>query len=223
MTGRRLTFAIFAASLLVLSPLAFQSKWPLVFYRFDGTFLLILAAMQKVWALGGWNFTSNPLQGIGGLELPQHTILLDPGLWLAVSLPPWLGPTAAMTFYAGYSRSRSVGSARAWGSTRSPASLRPGSHCCWHFPTSIPRLGFEFLWGVPAYVPLIVLDMAAFLLLLDLGKGSRIGTIGTIFRHCWNMCVSTDPISRTSRRYPASCWPFSVSLPSSWQHRCASA
>ena len=38
MSGRRLTFAIFAASLLVLSPLAFQSKWPLVFYRFDGIF-----------------------------------------------------------------------------------------------------------------------------------------------------------------------------------------
>ena len=89
MSGRRLTFAIFTASLLVLSPLAFQSKWPLVFYRFDGIFLLIFATMQKTWSLGGWNFTSNPLQGIGGLELPQHTICSIPACgWPCPCRPP---------------------------------------------------------------------------------------------------------------------------------------
>ena len=173
MSGRRLTFAIFAASLLVLSPLAFQSKWPLVFYRFDGIFLLIFATMQKTWSLGGWNFTSNPLQGIGGLELPQHTILLDPGLWLAVSLPPSIGPTVAMTFYAAL-----LAITICWLGTRMGLDALVSVAAAWialliAFPYVYPSLGFDFLWGVPAYVPLIFLDIAAFLLLLDFGKGSR--------------------------------------------------
>ena len=173
MSGRRLTFAIFAASLLVLSPLAFQSKWPLVFYRFDGIFLLIFATMQKTWSLGGWSFTSNPLQGIGGLELPQHTILLDPGLWLAVSLPPSIGPTAAMTFYAAL-----LAVTTCWLGTRMGLDALTSVAGAWialllAFPYVYPSLGFDFLWGVPAYVPLVFLDIAAFLLLLDFGKGSR--------------------------------------------------
>jgi len=173
MSGRRLTFAIFAASLLVLSPLAFHSKWPLVFYRFDGIFLLIFATMQKTWSLGGWSFTSNPLQGIGGLELPQHTILLDPGLWLAVSLPPSIGPTVAMTFYAAL-----LAVTTCWLGTRMGLNALTSVAAAWialllAFPYVYPSLGFDFLWGVPAYVPLIFLDIAAFLLLLDFGKGSR--------------------------------------------------
>src|ERR1700720_689594 len=84
---RQFGFAALAISLLILSPVAFHSKSPLVFYRFDGTYLLITAVMQKAWAVSYWYFTSNPLQGIGGLELPQHN-LIDPALWLAVHLPP---------------------------------------------------------------------------------------------------------------------------------------
>jgi hypothetical protein len=173
MTARQMTFAIFAISLLALSPLAFQSKWPLVFFRFDGTFLLVLAVMQKVWGLGSWNFTSNPLQGIGGLELPQHTVLLDPGLWLAVSLPPSVGPTAAMTFYAGV-----LSITICWLGTRMGLDALTSVAGAWiavllAFPYVYPALGFDFLWGVPASVPLIALDIAAFLLFLDLGKGPR--------------------------------------------------
>ena len=173
MTARRLTFAIFAVSLLLLSPLAFQSKWPLVFYRFDGVYLLILAVMQKVWGLGSWDFTSNPLQGIGGLQLPQHTVLLDPGLWLAATLPPAVGPTAAMTFYAGM-----LAITICWLGTRMGLDALTSVAAAWialllAFPYVYPALGFEFLWGVPSYVPLIALDIAAFLLILDLGKGSR--------------------------------------------------
>ena len=96
---RQFGFAALAISLLILSPVAFHSKTPLVFYRFDGTYLLIAAVVQKMWSVSDWSFTSNPLQGIGGLELPQHN-LMDPGLWLAAHLPASIGPTAAMTFYA---------------------------------------------------------------------------------------------------------------------------
>jgi hypothetical protein len=173
MNSRRLTFAMFAVSLLVLSPLAFQSKWPLVFYRFDGIFLLILATIQKTWSLGGWNFTSNPLQGIGGLELPQHTILLDPGLWLAVYLPPSIGPTAAMTYYAVL-----LAVATCWLGTRMGLDALTSVAAAWialliAFPYVYPSLGFDFLWGVPSYVPLILADIAAFILLLGFGKGPR--------------------------------------------------
>jgi len=45
-----------------------HSKLPLVFYRFDGTYLLITAMMQKAWSVSDWYFASNPLQGIGGLS-----------------------------------------------------------------------------------------------------------------------------------------------------------
>src|SRR5216683_2055513 len=99
MNARCLTFTVFAVSLLALSPLAFHSKWPLVFFRFDGIYLLIFATMQKAWSIGGWDFTSNPLQGIGGLDLPWHA-LLDPGLWLVAHPPPSIGPTIALTLYA---------------------------------------------------------------------------------------------------------------------------
>src|SRR6266478_6334633 len=95
----RFAFAVLALSLLILSPIAFHSKSPLVFYRFDGIYLLIAAAMQKVWSVSDWYFTTNPLQGIGGLELPQHN-LMDPALWLTAHLPVSIGPTVAMTFYA---------------------------------------------------------------------------------------------------------------------------
>ena len=96
---RRFAFAALTLSFLILSPIVFHSKFPLVFYRFDGIYLLITAVMQKTWSVSDWYFTSNPLQGIGGLELPQHN-LIDPGLWLVARLPASIGPTAAMTFYA---------------------------------------------------------------------------------------------------------------------------
>src|ERR1700730_16530364 len=99
MTKRWLSYFLFAISLSVLSFIAFQSKFPVVFYRFDGTYLLITATMQKTWQVSQWYFGSNPLQGIGGLELPQHN-LIEPGLWLAAHLPAFIGPTVAMTFYA---------------------------------------------------------------------------------------------------------------------------
>src|SRR5262249_46830912 len=99
MTARRLTFAIFAVSSLALTPLAFYSKLPLVFYRHDGTFLMTVAAMQKTWAITSWNITSNPLQGIGGLALPELA-LLDPSLWLTTELSASTGPVVAMTLYA---------------------------------------------------------------------------------------------------------------------------
>src|SRR5262249_47733194 len=41
------------------------------------------------------------------------------------------------------------------------------------FPYVYPSLGFEFLWGVPSYVPLILQDTAIILLFLDLGRGPR--------------------------------------------------
>src|SRR5712691_3167410 len=94
---RWFAFAALALSFLILSPIAFHSKFPLVFYRFDGIYLLIAAVMQKTWSVSDWYFTSNPLQGIGGLELPQHD-LIDPGLWRAAHLPASIGPTVAMTF-----------------------------------------------------------------------------------------------------------------------------
>jgi hypothetical protein len=86
MNARQWSLVVFAVSLLALSPLAFHSKLPLLFYRFDGTYLLYVATMQKVWSIGGWNIGSNPLQGIGGLDVPWRA-LLDPGLWLVAQLP----------------------------------------------------------------------------------------------------------------------------------------
>ena len=65
----RRAFTAFAVSLVTLSPVAFYFKSPLVFYRFDGTYLLILARMQETWASSRLAFVSNPLQGIGGLAL----------------------------------------------------------------------------------------------------------------------------------------------------------
>jgi hypothetical protein len=170
--AHRLVFAVFAVSLLALSPLAFYSKTPLVFYRFDGTFLLIAAAMQNTWGLGGWNFTTNPLEGLGGLALPQQA-LLDPGLWLTAHLSPVAGPVVAMTFYVA-----ALAAAICWLGMRLGAGVLPSIAAAWiglllAFPYVYPTLGFDFLWGVPAYVPLIALEMAALLLLLDLGRGPR--------------------------------------------------
>src|SRR5262245_6698464 len=99
MTFRFKSIALFTVGLLVLSLIAFYSKSPLVFFRFDGSLVLIIAAIQRDWAVSNWDFTSNPLQGIGGLELFQHN-LIDPGMWLVAHLPPSIAPVIAMTFYA---------------------------------------------------------------------------------------------------------------------------
>src|SRR5262245_15217076 len=41
---------IFAASLLPLSIIAVHSKAPLIFFRFDGIYVRILATMQEAWS-----------------------------------------------------------------------------------------------------------------------------------------------------------------------------
>jgi hypothetical protein len=164
-------FAALIVSLLALSTIAFYSKSPLVFFRFDGTYLLICAAMEKTWAVGGLKFGSNPLQGLGGFGLFWHT-LWEPGLWLVAHLPPWLAPTMAMTFYAA-----------ALAVTIYVLSLRLGLSelaavaAAWigvllALPYVYPALGFEFLWGVPVDVSYTALSTAAILLFLDVGRGS---------------------------------------------------
>jgi len=165
-------FATLAISLLILSPVAFHSKFPLVFYRFDGTYLLIVAVMQKAWSVSDWYFTSNPLQGIGGLELPQHN-LIDPGLWLVAHLPASIGPTAAMTFYAGL-----LAATICWLATRLRMALLPTIFAAWlgpllALPYVYPSLGFDFLWGAPTYILLIAANIVVILLFLDFGRGSR--------------------------------------------------
>jgi hypothetical protein len=177
---RQFGFAALAISLLILSPIAFHSKSPLVFYRFDGTFLLIEAAMKKVWSVSDWYFTTNPLQGIGGLELPQH-YFIDPALWLAAHLPASIGPTAAMTFYAVL-----LAATICWLATRLGMAPLPTIFAAWlgpllALPYVYPSLGFDFLWGDPTYIMLIALNTAAILLFLDLGRGPWVADVGRFF------------------------------------------
>jgi hypothetical protein len=167
---RQFGFAALAVSLLILSSVAFHSKFPLVFYRFDGTYLLIAAVMQKAWSVSDWDFTSNPLQGIGGLELPQHN-LIDPALWLVAYLPASMGPTAAMTFYAAL-----LAATICWLATRLRMAPLPSIFAAWlgpllALPYVYPSLGFEFLWGDPTYIMLIATNTAVILLFLDFGRG----------------------------------------------------
>jgi hypothetical protein len=177
---RQFGFAALAISLLVLSPIAFHSKSPLVFYRFDGTYLLIAAAMQKIWSVSDWYFTTNPLQGIGGLELPQH-FLSDPGLWLTANLPVSIGPTAAMTFYA-----LLLAAIICWLATRLGMAPLPTIFAAWlgpllALPYVYPSLGFDFLWGDPTYILLIAFNTAAILWFLDLGRGPLVADAGRFF------------------------------------------
>jgi hypothetical protein len=55
---RQFGSAALAIYLLIFSPVAFHSKSPLVFYGFDGIYLLIAAVMQKTWSVSDWYFTS---------------------------------------------------------------------------------------------------------------------------------------------------------------------
>ncbi len=126
--------------------------------------------MKKVWSLGSWNFTSNPLQGLGGLDLPWHT-QLDPGMWLVAELPPSIAPTVAMVFYAVV-----LAVTICWLGVRMGLGALTTVTGAWialllAFPYVYPALGFDFLWGDPAYVPLIALDIAVFVVFLDLGRG----------------------------------------------------
>ena len=174
---RQFGFAALAISLLILSPVAFHSKVPLVFYRYDGIYLLITAMMQKTWSVSGWYFTSNPLQGIGGLEFPQHSLIE----WLATHLPPSIGPTAAMTLYAAL-----LAATICWLATRLRMAPLPTILAAWlgpllALPYLYPTLGFEFLWGNPMYIMLIVLNTAVILLFLDLGRGPFVADAARFF------------------------------------------
>jgi hypothetical protein len=169
---RRWSLVVFAVSLLALSPLAFHSKLPLLFYRFDGTYLLYVATMQNVWSIGGWNIGSNPLQGIGGMDVPWRA-LLDPGLWLVAKLPASIAQIVAMTFYAA-----ELAIAIVWLAIRLGLAPLTTVAAAWiglllAFPYVYPSLGFDFLWGGPNYVPFILQDTAIILLFLDLGRGPR--------------------------------------------------
>jgi hypothetical protein len=164
-------FAAFGISLLTLSPIAFHFKSPLVFYRFDGTYLLILARMQETWASSRLDFVSNPLQGIGGLALPQH-VLLDPALWLTAHLSPMAGPVAGMTLYAA-----ALAAAICWLAIRLCLTPTPAIGAAWlgvliSLPYLYPTPGFDFLWGVPNFALLILIQIAALLLFLDMGRGA---------------------------------------------------
>jgi hypothetical protein len=143
-----LVLVVFAVSLLALSPLAFHSKLPLLFYRFDGTYLLYVATMQKVWSIGGWNIGSNPLQGIGGMDVPWRASL-DPGLWLVAQLPASIAQIVAMTFYAA-----ELAIAIVWLAIRLGLAPLTTVAAAWiglllAFPYVYPSLGFDFLWGGP--------------------------------------------------------------------------
>jgi hypothetical protein len=162
---------VFFISLLTLSAIAFQSKAPLVFYRFDGTYLLILAAMEKAWALGGLNFGNNPLHGIGGFGLFWHTSW-EPGLWLTARLPAWIGPTVAMTFYALLLAVTIYASSLRLGLSSLAAIGAAWIGVLLAYPYVYPPLGFEFLWGVPVNAVYIALCTAAIFLFLRLGRGS---------------------------------------------------
>jgi hypothetical protein len=171
------SFTAFAISLLALSPIAFYFKSPLVFYRYDGTFILILARMQEIWASSLLAFVSNPLQGIGGLALPQHA-LLDPGLWLTAHLSPVTGPVAAMTFYAA-----SLAVAICWVGMRLGLAAPSAISAAWlglliALPYVYPAPGFDFLWGAANFMLLILFQTIAILLFLDLGRGPRTADLG---------------------------------------------
>src|SRR5262245_43319141 len=163
-------FIIFAISLLTLSPLAFYFKSPLVFYRFDGTYLLIIARMQQTWASSWVDFVTNPLQGIGGLALPQH-VLLDPALWLTAHLSPTAGPIAAMTLYA-----VALAAAICWLAIRLGLAAPIAILAAWiglllALLYVAPPVGFDFLFGAPNFMLLILFQVTAILLFLDLGRG----------------------------------------------------
>ncbi len=164
--------ALFTAALIAISLVAFYSKSPLVFFRFDGSIALIIPAIQRDWSVGGWDFTSNPLQGLGGFEFFQYN-LLEPGGWLSERLRPSIAPVVAMTFYA-----LELAVAIAWPAIR--LGLRPLSVAVaitvgllLALPYVYPSLGFNFLWGVPPYIVLILTNVAIILLFLDLGRGPR--------------------------------------------------
>jgi hypothetical protein len=182
----RVTWIFFAISLLTLSLVAFHFKVPLLFYRFDGTYLLILARMQKTWASSPLDFVSNPLQGIGGLALPQHA-LLDPALWLAAHLSPSAGPVVAMVWYAA-----SLTLAICWLARRLGVSTLTAMSAAWMgllvaLPYVYPPPGFDALAGVPSFAWLILIQIAAILLFLDVGRGppvadgARIAAIALVY------------------------------------------
>lgn len=167
-----LVYGVFGISLTILSFFAFHGKSPLVFYRFDGTYTLISAVMQKNWSGGDFNFSSNPLQGLGGMAVPWHTSL-DPALWLAVNLPlPW-GPSIAMTLYALFLALGIFWLAIRLGLATSYSMVAASIGVLLALPYKYPSLGFDFLWGVPSDCLLIALNVVVIVFFLDLGRSSR--------------------------------------------------
>jgi hypothetical protein len=200
MNACRWSLVTFAVSLLALSALAFHSKSPVLFYRFDGTYLLVFATTQKIWSTGVWNIGNNPLQGIGGMDVPWRA-LLDPGLWLFAHLPTSTGRIVAMTLYAA-----ELAVAIVWLGTRLGLGLLPAVAASWigvllAFPYVYPSLGFDFLWGGPNYVPLILQNTAIILLFLDLGRGPR---TADVVRFCAIAAVGTLQVIQNSIFAPMS-------------------
>jgi hypothetical protein len=166
-----LPFVIFAISLLPLCIISFHSKWPFVFYRFDGTYLLIVAEMQHRWHPNWIDYSNNPLQGLGGFGLFWH-VLWDPALWLVPRLPPSVAPTVAMTLYAGCLAAATCWLAVSLGLRAIAAVAAAWIGLLIALPFVYPTLGFDFLWGVPTDLLYIALATAAILLFLEVGRRS---------------------------------------------------
>jgi hypothetical protein len=200
MKAGRWSLVTFTVSLLALSPLAFHSKSPLLFYRFDGTYVLVTAIAQKIWSPPPWTIGNNPLQGIGGMDVPWRA-LLDPGLWLFAHLPASAGQIVAMTLYAA-----ELAVAIVWLGTRLGLGLLPVIAAAWigpllAFPYVYPSLGFDFIWGVPSFVPLILQNTAIILLFLDLGRGPRAADVA---RFCAMAAIGTYQVIQYSTFAPMS-------------------
>src|SRR5262249_17828375 len=96
-------------------------------------------------------------------------------------LPAWMGPTAAMTFYAAL-----LAAPMCWLAPRLRMAPLPTIFAAWlgpllALPYVYPSLGFDFLWGDPTYIMLIALNTAAILLFLDLGRGPLVADVGRFF------------------------------------------
>ena len=141
-----------------------------LFYRYDGTFILVLTRSQSKWMAPGIGFSLNYLQALGDVWIPTATSWI-PGLLLGSWFnDQWLPVVACFIFALEYFLS-TILLARCIGGDRVTAIAGTWLGALCVLPFFIPPLCDWRLWGNPHFMTAIAVNSISLCGFLQIGRG----------------------------------------------------
>jgi hypothetical protein len=157
-------------SFAALTVLVFSFYADVLFYRYDGTFILTLATAQKKWMAVEPGFSLNFLQGLGDIWIPTATQLIPGfviGTWLAGDI--WM-PVIACSIFALEFFLPTLILLRCVGASHALSWSAALVGALFTLPYFIPTLAAWRIWGNPHFMPAIAANSLALCAFLAIGR-----------------------------------------------------